>query len=158
MKEDYTHITVILDRTGSMGFGTTALVGLQVDPAEVDNVAEKLTKLREVQYVAVTTGAYDIFVWIALPSPAEAEHLRLTPDAAVLRWRVDLVRGAHVRPDDVARAVLPSTQRPTGLVAARTGLWGLRHGRVFDLLAPADLRPLEEHLELARGSASLLRA
>lgn len=71
-------VVAIPDPT-KMGFGTTALVGLQVAPAEVEKVAEKLTHLNEVQYVAVTTGAYDIFIWVALPSPSElASFLRNT--------------------------------------------------------------------------------
>lgn len=53
------------------GRGTTALIGLQVDPAEVDPVATALTGMDEVEYVSVTTGAYDVFVWVALPSPEE---------------------------------------------------------------------------------------
>lgn len=52
-----------------MGFETAALVGIQVDPDKVDVVAERLAQLSEVDYVAVTTGAYDIFAWVMLPSP-----------------------------------------------------------------------------------------
>ena len=86
IKDKVIRVVAIPDPT-KMGFGTTALVGLQVDPAQVDNVAEQLTKLREVQYVAVTTGAYDIFVWIALPSPSEL--------AAFLRNTVGTISGVR---------------------------------------------------------------
>jgi Lrp/AsnC family transcriptional regulator for asnA, asnC and gidA len=54
-----------------MGYATTALIGLQTGPGKSDTVAEALARLEEVHYVAITTGAYDIFVWAGLES-AEA--------------------------------------------------------------------------------------
>jgi Lrp/AsnC family transcriptional regulator for asnA, asnC and gidA len=54
-----------------MGYATTALIGLQTGPGKSDVVAEALARLEEVHYVAITTGAYDIFVWAGLES-AEA--------------------------------------------------------------------------------------
>lgn len=70
-----------------LGFGTSALVGLQVDPGQVNNVSEQLTRLTEVHYVAETTGTYDIFLWIALPSTAEL--------AAFLRNTVGTITGVR---------------------------------------------------------------
>jgi Lrp/AsnC family transcriptional regulator for asnA, asnC and gidA len=52
-----------------LGHTTSALVGLQVDPAKVEPVASRLAEFDEVQYAAITTGAYDVFVWLAMPSP-----------------------------------------------------------------------------------------
>ena len=52
-----------------MGYGTAALVGLQTDPGRVDEVAEAMSKLEEAHYVAITTGAFDIFSWVGLESP-----------------------------------------------------------------------------------------
>ena len=63
-------IVAIPDQS-KLGFGTTALVGLQVEPGEVDKVSQQLTQMAGVHYVAETTGAYDIFIWIAVPSPSE---------------------------------------------------------------------------------------
>jgi Lrp/AsnC family transcriptional regulator for asnA, asnC and gidA len=54
-----------------MGYATTALIGLQTSPGRSDSVAQALARLEEVHYVAITTGAYDIFVWAGLES-AEA--------------------------------------------------------------------------------------
>ena len=51
-----------------MGYGTTALIGLQTRPGKSDEVAEALARLEEVHYAAITTGAYDIFVWAGLES------------------------------------------------------------------------------------------
>lgn len=70
-----------------LGRGTTALVGLQVDPAQVDPVAVQLAQLEEVHYAAITTGAYDIFVWVALPSPEEL--------AVFLRSRIGAIPGVR---------------------------------------------------------------
>ena len=40
-------------------------------PGRSDAVANAIALLPEAQYVAITTGAYDVFVWTGLPS-AEA--------------------------------------------------------------------------------------
>ena len=45
-----------------MGYGTTALVGVQTRPGKADDVAEALARLEEVHYAAVTTGAFDVFL------------------------------------------------------------------------------------------------
>jgi Lrp/AsnC family transcriptional regulator for asnA, asnC and gidA len=52
-----------------MGYGTAALVGIQTDPGGVDEVASAITALDEAHYVAITTGAYDIFAWVGVESP-----------------------------------------------------------------------------------------
>ncbi len=51
-----------------LGYATTALVGLQTDPGKSDEVADAIASLDEAQYVAITTGAYDIFIWAGLES------------------------------------------------------------------------------------------
>ena len=52
-----------------MGYGTAALVGIQADPGKVNDVAEGIAALEQAHYVAVTTGAYDVFTWVGLESP-----------------------------------------------------------------------------------------
>ena len=47
-----------------LGYATTALIGLQTDPGKSDSVAEAVANLDEAHYVAITTGAYDVFVWV----------------------------------------------------------------------------------------------
>ena len=54
-----------------MGLNTVALVGIQADPDKMDSVAAKLAQLSEVQYVSLTTGSYDIFIWVAMASSEE---------------------------------------------------------------------------------------
>ena len=52
-----------------MGYGTAALVGIQADPGHIDEVADAIAALEEAHYVAISTGAYDIFTWVGLESP-----------------------------------------------------------------------------------------
>lgn len=52
-----------------MGYGTSALIGVQTEPGKVDEVADAIGSLEEAHYVAITTGAYDIFAWVGLESP-----------------------------------------------------------------------------------------
>ena len=54
-----------------MGFNTVALIGVQADPDKQDDVATRLAELPETQYVALTTGSFDIFIWVALASSEE---------------------------------------------------------------------------------------
>lgn len=54
-----------------MGYKTIALIGIQADPDKIDSVAERLAQLPEAQYVSLTTGSYDLFIWVALPSSEE---------------------------------------------------------------------------------------
>jgi len=70
-----------------MGYDTTALIGLQTDPGRVDGVAEALTELDGVHFVALTTGAQDIFIWVALGSSEELGDF--------LRNRVGVIPGVR---------------------------------------------------------------
>ena len=51
-----------------LGYNTEALVGIQVDPDKIDEVARQLAALKESSWVSVTTGSFDIFCWVTLPS------------------------------------------------------------------------------------------
>ncbi len=51
-----------------LGYHTSAFIGLQVDPARVEAVATELAGLGETEHVSITTGAYDIFMWVNLAS------------------------------------------------------------------------------------------
>ncbi len=51
-----------------MGYESQALIGVQVAPDKIDSVADGLEELEEVIWVAVTTGSFDIFVWVTLAS------------------------------------------------------------------------------------------
>jgi DNA-binding Lrp family transcriptional regulator len=50
-------------------------------------VANQLTVLAETEHVAITTGSYDIFIWVNLPS---SEAL-----ATFLHYKVGIVEGVR---------------------------------------------------------------
>lgn len=54
-----------------LGYESEALIGIQVDPDKIDQVATKVAELEHTRWVAVTTGTYDVFAWATLPN-AEA--------------------------------------------------------------------------------------
>ena len=67
-----------------MGYNASAIVGIQTDPDKIETVADSLSELPEIQYVALTTGSFDIFVWISLRTAKELgvflrKKLGLTP-------------------------------------------------------------------------------
>ena len=62
-----------------MGYESQALLGVQVEPDKKGDVANNLSNLGEVNWVAITTGTYDVFAWVTLPS-AEALGLFLRND------------------------------------------------------------------------------
>ena len=70
-----------------LGYATTALVGLQTAPGKSEEVANAIASLDEAQYVAITTGAYDVFIWTGLES---AESL-----GAFLRTKVGTIEGVQ---------------------------------------------------------------
>ena len=70
VQEEYIQVVALPD-PAKMGYDSQALVGVQVEPDKIEQVANDLTTLEEISWVAVTTGSFDIFAWAALPS-AEA--------------------------------------------------------------------------------------
>lgn len=62
---------VALPDPGKLGYNSEAIIGVQVDPDQVDAVAEKLAALQHTRWVAVTTGTYDVFAWATLPTAEE---------------------------------------------------------------------------------------
>ncbi|MGM0578036.1 MAG: TIGR03960 family B12-binding radical SAM protein [Myxococcota bacterium] len=115
------------------------------DPVEVVVVRKRGEKILDVRDGVVSIEA-------GVPTPTEAGLLGLPEDTAVLRYRVALDAGGHVRPDDMARGLFGLGERPDGLFCARTGLWGLRKGRVFDLLAPDRRLDVDDHDHLDRAN------
>ena len=86
VQEEYIQVVALPDRA-KMGYDSQALVGVQVDPDKVDQVADGLAELDEVNWVAVTTGSYDVFAWAALQS---AEALGI-----FLRTKVGIIPGVR---------------------------------------------------------------
>jgi Lrp/AsnC family transcriptional regulator for asnA, asnC and gidA len=65
--EQLVNVVALLDPS-RMGYSSEAIVGIQVDPDKIDESAEVIANLDEVSWVVVTTGAYDVFAWIAVES------------------------------------------------------------------------------------------
>ena len=65
--EQLINVVALLDPS-RMGYSSEAIVGIQVDPDKIDEASEAISELDEVSWVVVTTGAYDVFVWIAVES------------------------------------------------------------------------------------------
>ena len=86
VQESYIQVVALLD-PAKMGYDSEALLGVQVDPDKVDQVADGLDALDEVNWVAVTTGSYDVFAWASLPS---AEALGI-----FLRTKVGIIPGVR---------------------------------------------------------------
>ena len=70
-----------------LGYHTSAFIGLQADPALVESVATQLADLPETEHVAITTGSFDIFVWVNV---ASSEAL-----AAFLHHKVGTIDGVR---------------------------------------------------------------
>ena len=64
---EFIQVVALPDPT-KMGEDSQALIGVQVDPDKIDQVADDLAKLEEVSWVSVTTGSRDIYAWATLPS------------------------------------------------------------------------------------------
>ncbi len=70
IQDEFIRVSALRD-PGKMGYASEALVGVQADPCKIDQVAEDLARLDEVDWVTITTGAYDVFAWAALQSAEE---------------------------------------------------------------------------------------
>ena len=82
VREDVIRVTAV-PNIEKMGYAATALVGVQTRPGKADDVAEALARLEEVHYAAVTTGAFDVFLWIGLESPQRLGDFLHTKVAAI---------------------------------------------------------------------------
>ena len=69
--EDEAIQVLALPEPSKLGYTTEAVVALQVDPGKIEDVASALAKVPEALNVAVTTGSFDLFAWVALPSPED---------------------------------------------------------------------------------------
>ena len=70
---------VAIPNLDKLGYRVTALIGLHTRPGMSDAVAETIASLEEVHYVAITTGSYDMFIWVGLESAESlGDFLRTT--------------------------------------------------------------------------------
>jgi len=61
------NVVALLDPS-RLGYSFEAIVGIQIDPDKIDESSQTISELDGVSWVVVTTGAYDIFAWIAVES------------------------------------------------------------------------------------------
>ena len=81
--EKYINVVALLDPP-KVGYNSEALIGIQVQPDKIDQVAHKLTVLDEMSWVSVTTGAFDIFAWATLDSPEALGNFLRTKVGTIL--------------------------------------------------------------------------
>ena len=74
---------VALPDPGKLGYNSEAIIGVQVDPDQIDAVAERLSSLQHTRWVAVTTGTYDVFAWATLPT-SEALGIFLREEVGII--------------------------------------------------------------------------
>jgi len=67
-------LIIAITEPGSLGYEVTGRIGIKVFPGTVDNVARKLASLREVHFVAVTVGHYDILIGVHFSDLNELSH------------------------------------------------------------------------------------
>lgn len=82
VKDEFIQIIALPDPR-KMGYESQALLGVQVEPDKIGDVANNLSGLTEVNWVAITTGTYDVFAWVTLSS-AEALGLFLRNDVGTI--------------------------------------------------------------------------
>ncbi len=68
--EEVIKVTGIPDAS-KLGYECEALIGFQTAPDKLDDVASALSALDEVSVVSITTGSYDVFAEVRLPSHAD---------------------------------------------------------------------------------------
>ncbi len=100
--EKYFSVVAMTDPV-KMGYHSEGLIGIQVDPDKIDQVAAELSKLEEVNWVAATTGAYDVFAWGTFRS---AEDM-----GVFLRTKVGKITGVRRSETFVSLAVKKRTYR-----------------------------------------------
>ncbi|MBI2873276.1 MAG: Lrp/AsnC family transcriptional regulator [Chloroflexi bacterium] len=86
LQEEIIRVVAVAEPT-KLGYHTSALVGLQVDPSQVEAAAGQLAQLAEAEYVAITTGSYDLFIWVHVASAAEL--------AVLLHTKVGVIPGVR---------------------------------------------------------------
>lgn len=50
-----------------IGYSSEVLIGMQVEPDKLEEVAARMASLKWTTLVSITTGTYDVFAWAALP-------------------------------------------------------------------------------------------
>lgn len=58
----------------ALGYHGSALIGLSCDPAKVSEVADAVASYKQVQYVGICAGRYNITAWVAFRKLSDLRH------------------------------------------------------------------------------------
>ena len=105
LTKDGTINVIAVPNLEKMGITTAGLVAMQVEPGMVDEVADALAKIDQVHLLVITTGARDLFAWVAAGSSEDLSDL--------LRKKIGTIRGVRSTETFVNLAV---KKRTYGLV------------------------------------------
>ena len=67
-----------------MGYQSEVLIGVQVEPDMLEEVAARMAEFKYTTLVSITTGTYDVFAWATLPNAESLgefirDHVGKTP-------------------------------------------------------------------------------
>ena len=67
-----------------MGYQSEVLIGMQVEPDMLEEVASRMAEFKYTTLVSITTGTYDVFAWATLPNAESLgefirDHVGKTP-------------------------------------------------------------------------------
>ena len=67
-----------------MGYESEVLIGMQVEPNMLEEVASRMAEFKYTTLVSITTGTYDVFAWATLPNAESLgefirDHVGKTP-------------------------------------------------------------------------------
>lgn len=82
LADEVMHIVAVVDAE-KIGLGTSALIGLNVNPKYIDSILQQLGTKPNVHLLAVVAGRYDIVVGVAVASTRELAHFVREEIAAI---------------------------------------------------------------------------
>lgn len=86
MQDEYIKVVALPDPK-KLGYTSEVLIGVQVDANRIDEVAENIAEMDEVNWVSITTGSFDVFAWATLKSSEEL--------STFLRTKVGMISGVR---------------------------------------------------------------
>ncbi len=84
MTSDKTIDIVTVQDPQKMGYQSEVLIGMQVEPNMLEEVASRMAEFKYTTLVSITTGTYDVFAWATLPNAESLgefirDHVGKTP-------------------------------------------------------------------------------
>ena len=84
LTSDKTINIVTVQDPQKMGYQSEVLIGMQVEPDMLEEVASRMAEFKYTTLVSITTGTYDVFAWATLPNAESLgefirDHVGKTP-------------------------------------------------------------------------------